>query len=188
MEADFAIELGADDEVLEMPWAAPDGSLRYYDLKRNPELLREIQEVQRVPEIGDFLAAVNSSSGIFETAKCDVWSTDQINFEEEIFGAKIKFGCYVDLLFSEEHFRFSFGQHEKIARQLADILKGGPELKAAAEFLVRRCYYNVEKEVKEGFYITFYLFGYGDDENEARQRWNTGLKLALQAIQQLSAP
>jgi hypothetical protein len=67
-------------------------------------------------------------------------------------------------------------------------LKEEPELTAAAEFLVRRCYYNVKKEVKEGFYITFYLFGYGDDENEARQRWNTGLKLALQAIQQLSVP
>jgi hypothetical protein len=188
VEADFAIELGADDEVLEMPWAAPDGSLRYYDLKRNPELLREIQEVKRAPEFGDFLSTVNSAYGIFETAKCDVWSTDQINLEEEIFGAKIKFGCYVDLLFSQEHSRFLFGQHEKITKQLADILKEGPELKVAAEFLVRRCYYNVEKEVKEGFYITFYLFGYGDDENEARRRWNTGLKLALQVIQQLSVP
>jgi hypothetical protein len=188
VEADFAIELGADDEVLEMPWAAPDGSLRYYDLKRNPELLREIKEVQRVPEIGDFLVAVNSSSGIFETAKCDVWSIDEINFEEEIFGAKIKFGCYVDLLFSQEHSRFSFGEHEKIVRQLTDILKKESELKAGAEFLVRRCYYNVEKEFKEGFYITFYLFGYGNDENEARQRWSTGLKLAEQAIQQLSVP
>jgi hypothetical protein len=185
VEADFAIELGANDEVLEMPWAAPDGSLRYYDLKRNPELLREIQEVKRVPELADFLLSINSSSGIFETAKCDVWSTDQINFEEEIFEAKTKFGCYVDLLFSEDHFRFSFGQHEKIARQLTDILKAAPELRAAAEFLVRRCYYNVKEEVKEGFYITFYLFGYGDDENEARQRWSTGLKLAEQAIQQL---
>src|SRR5260370_19887885 len=36
VEADFAVELGADDETLELPWAAADGGLRYYDLKRQP--------------------------------------------------------------------------------------------------------------------------------------------------------
>ncbi|MCU1296361.1 MAG: hypothetical protein JWO91_639, partial [Acidobacteriaceae bacterium] len=112
MDADFAIELGADDEVLEMPWAAPEGSLRYYDLKRNPALLCEIEEAQLTPELGKFLMAVNSSPGIFETAKCDLWSSNQINPEEEIFEAPIKFGGYIDLIFSEERPRFSFDQHE----------------------------------------------------------------------------
>ena len=36
MQADFAVELGRDDETLEVPWAAPDGRLRYHDLKRDP--------------------------------------------------------------------------------------------------------------------------------------------------------
>ncbi len=31
------VELGADDETLELPWAADDGGPRYYDLKRQPE-------------------------------------------------------------------------------------------------------------------------------------------------------
>ena len=44
VEADFAVELGADDETLEFPWAAADGGPRYYDLKRQPELLLEIEE------------------------------------------------------------------------------------------------------------------------------------------------
>jgi hypothetical protein len=186
VEADFAIELGADDEVLEVPWAAPYGSLRYYDLKRSPELLCEIEESQLTPELGKFLVAVNSSSGIFETAKCDVWSSNQINPEEEIFEAPIKFGGYVDLIFSEEGSRVSFEQHEKNARRLTHLLKKNAEPNASAEFLVRRCFYKFQKEVEEGFYITFYLFGYGHSENEARQQWGDALKLVERAIQQLS--
>ena len=75
MEADFAVELGADDETLEFPWAADaDGHrYRYYDLKRHPELLAQVEEAQRVPELGEFLRAMNAASSILETAKCDAW-------------------------------------------------------------------------------------------------------------------
>jgi hypothetical protein len=41
--------------------------------------------------------------------------------------------------------------------------------------------------VRDGFYITFYLFGYGDDEAEARQRWGIGLNLVENAIRQVAA-
>ena len=75
MQADFAVELGADDETLEMPWAAEAGGPRYYDLKRLPELLVNIDEAQRVRELGEFLGAVNATSGAVETAKCDAWSS-----------------------------------------------------------------------------------------------------------------
>ena len=42
MQADFAVELGAADETLEMPWAAEEGGPRYYDVKRHPELLVKV--------------------------------------------------------------------------------------------------------------------------------------------------
>ena len=90
VEADFAVELGADDETLEFPWAADDGGPRYCDLKRQPELLLNVEEAGRVPELAEFLAAMNSPAGILETAKCDTWSSTEINPEEEIFGAAYK--------------------------------------------------------------------------------------------------
>ena len=37
-----------------------------------------------------------------------------------------------------------------------------------------------------GFYLTFYLSGYGSDATEARARWNVGLKLVENALLQLS--
>lgn len=182
MQADFAVELGAEDEILEMPWAAEDGGPRYYDVKRHPELLPNVVEAHNAPELRDFLFAVNAPAGALETAKCDLWSSTEINPEEEMFGATYKFGSYIDLLFSDASSRFSFAQHEQLAKLLTGLLKQVPEIPATAEFLIRRCYYHDEKGVRDGFYITLYLFGYGDDEVQARQRWAIGLKLVENAI------
>jgi hypothetical protein len=187
VQADYAVELGPDDDVLELPWAAPDHGLQYYDLKRYPELLHHIPEAQRVPELGDFLAAVNSRTSTLETAKCDVWCSREMNAEEEIFMAAVKFGSYVDLLFSDEPRRFSLPDHQNFLSSLVNLLTRTPEIPAASEFLIRRCYYRSAKDhTEQGFYITFYLFGYDADEDLARQRWRIGLKLAQNALLQLS--
>jgi hypothetical protein len=185
VQADFAVELGRDDETLEMPWAAENGP-RYYDLKRHPELLREVEEALRFRELGDFLAAVNSNAGVVETAKCDAWASADINPEEEVFAAAYKFGSYVDIVFSNELVRVSFPEHEQWAKRLTGLLKKAPEIPAAAEFLIRRCYYHVAHGMSEGFYITFYLYGYGEDDPQARQCWAAGLKLVENAIRQLT--
>jgi hypothetical protein len=187
VEADFAVELGGDDETLELPWAAAEGGPRYFDLKRQPGLLREIEEARLVPELGEFLAAINTPASILETAKCDAWSSTEMNPEEEIFGAACKFGSYVDLMFSEGTLRFSFPEHEQLARRIVQLLKRVPEIPAAAELIIRRCFYHVADGIRDGFYVTFYLFGYGDDELQARQRWSIALKLVENAIRQISA-
>ena len=185
MEADFAVELGADDETLELPWAAADGGPRYYDLKRQPELLPNVEEASRVPELAGFLAFINSPFSAMETAKCDTWSSTEINPEEEVFGAPHKFCSYVDILFWQESSRHSFPEHGQFAKRITQLLKRATEIPALAEFLVRRCFYHGAEEIHEGFYITFYLFGYGDDETQARQRWAIALKLVENAILQV---
>jgi len=187
VEAYFAVELGADDEVLDLPWASADSAVRYYDLKRQPDLLIYVKEAQWLAALEEFLTAINSSVSVLETAKCDAWHTTEMQPEEEIFGANCKFASYIDLLFSDEPRRFSFSEHEEMATRLTQLLRRVPEIPAAAEFLVRRCHYHHEDETRDGFYITFYLFGYGDDEPQAQQRWAIGLKLVENAIRQISA-
>ncbi len=187
MEADFAVELGADDETLELPWAAADGGLRYYDLKRQPRHLLDIEETRRFPELGEFLRGVNSPTSILETAKCDAWSSTEINPEEEIFGAACKFGSYVDLVFSRESSRLCLAEHEQLARRVTQLLKRVPEIPAAADLIIRRCFYHATDAIRDGFYVTFYLFGYADDGSQARQRWAMALKLVENAIRQISA-
>ena len=161
---------------------------RYYDLKRHPELLAQVEEAQRVPELGEFLRAMNAASSILETAKCDLWSSTEMNPEEEIFGAGHKFGCYVDLLFTDGAARVSFDAHEQFVKRMTELLKQVPEIPAAAEFLVRRCYYHsTGAKSRDGFYITQYVFGYGADQAQARQQWAIAMKLIENAIRQISA-
>jgi hypothetical protein len=179
MQAEFAVELGPDDEVLEFPWSSAAAAPKYVDLKRQPELLLNLPEAESFPELARFLRTLNAAASSLETAKCDSWSSTEMSTEDEIFGASTKFGCYVDILFSSPS-RFSFSDHERFAKQLIELLNKAPEIPASAEFLVRRCFYAGSDET--GFYFTCYVFGYGDDESEARQRWGIGLSLVENAI------
>lgn len=188
VEVDYAIELGRDDETLEIPWTAPDGGPRYYSLKREPEALDHLEEAVRLAELRNFLIAVNSPASVLESAKCDAWATTELNPEEKIFAALWKFGAYVDLLFSDPSARFSFEAHENLLKNLTALLKRVPEISASAEFLLRRCYYHEGEAVREGFYVTFYLFGYGPNEANARQQWAIALNLVSSAVTQLPSP
>jgi len=187
MQADFSVELGRDDETLEIPWSSPDAEPRYYDLKRHPECLRFVEEATRVPELAEFLAAANALTSIWETAKCDCWATTEINPEEEIFGAPWKFGSYADLVLTNAPSRFSFTEHESLLKTLIKSLQEGPEIRASAEFFLRRCFFHDSDGGREGLYITFYLFGFGTDETEGRQQWAIALKLVGNALTMLSA-
>lgn len=187
MQADYAVELGPNDEALELPWMACDQGLQYYDLKRRPELLSSIEEARRFPELRQFLAAINLPASHLETAKCDAWPSTDILPEEAIFGSASKFGSYIDLIFSESGPRFSFSEHEQLAGGLCRLLRRTPEIPATAEFLIRRCYYrDGGNSSEQGFYVTFYSFGFGSNEAAARRQWAIGLKLAENAILQLS--
>jgi hypothetical protein len=196
LQADTSVELEADSDRLEVPWASPDGRARYYDLRRQPELLLNIEEARQNRALGEFLVAVNSQASILETAKCDAWVSSEISEEERIYGAPWKFGSYVDLIFSEEGARLSLERHQELAESASRLLQRAPEIPAAAEFIVRRCSYHESPEPppppsgpapQEGFYLTFYLYGYGDDQQDAQRRWSIALKVVENLLLQLSA-
>jgi hypothetical protein len=189
MDADFSIELGREDPVLDFPWTDPAGKLSYVNVKRHPEWLSQIEEAENFPELKEFLRTLNSTRSTVETAKCDAWETTELNAEEEIYDASHKFVSYVDKVFSDTNIdaRLSFSQHEQFASRLVELLRRAPEMSAAAEVNVRRCYYAEHDGVREGFYFTLYVSGYGNDGAEARRNWGVGLKLVGNAILQLSA-
>ena len=191
MDADFSVELGSDDDALEFPWADPAGEPRFYDIKNQPDLLLYVSEANRYQELGEFLASVNSPSSLFQSAKCDIWFEDELEEAEEIYGASLKLGSYVDILFadtSESGPRFDFARHERVSDRLVQLLGRAPQISVAAEFIVRRCYFHMQDDpVRPGYYLSFYCFGYGDDRDEARKRWGIGMNLVQNALLQLSA-
>jgi hypothetical protein len=218
MDADWSVELGPDDPALEFPWSG-EGALHYFDLKRHPESLDAIEEAVRFPELRSALATLNAPESPLATAKCDAWPDDEISKAEEIYGGSCRFGSYVDLLFEDDRC-FSFERNEALVKMAAKRISGsfasGPvEASAAAEFIVRRCFYcqnlydrsgdgsvtrhtlegdasearqdGANPSWREGFYVTMYVFGYGETVEQARGSWASGLRAAVDAIASAAA-
>jgi hypothetical protein len=192
MQADYSLELAAEDPALELPWESYDGLSGYVNLKLHADLLLSIPEAARYPELSVFLSRMNAPGFPLETAKCDAWFESELAPEEDVFGAACKFVSYVDLLFSDDSRRFSLPAHERLAEDVSKLLKRAPEMAAATEFIVRHCHYHdladgVESDSRMGFCITAYVTGYGDSEEEARLRWAIALKLVQNALVQVEA-
>lgn len=184
VDSDWSVELGGEDPVLEVPWAAPDGHRGYVDLRAQPERLEELEEARRFPELGEALRQINGARGIVQSVKCDAWESTEMEEAEKIFGASHKIGSYCDVIFREEAARVSFEQHEGFARKVCALLRQVPEIPASAEFIVRRCLFHQGAEQREGCCITAYVFGYGKDGEAARRQWEIALKLAGNAMLQ----
>ena len=186
MEADFSIEMGQDDPVLDFPWTDPMGKLAYLDLKRQPEWIARVEEATKFPELAEFLKSVNSARSVVESAKCDVWESTELSVEEEIFNATHKFASYVDLVFSDVECRLSLPRNEEFAKTLTELLRRAPEMNAAVEICIRRCFFYEAGEAREGCYFTLYVSGYGNDVVLACRNWGIAMKLVANAILQLS--
>ncbi|HZD33147.1 MAG TPA: hypothetical protein VE779_15970 [Candidatus Angelobacter sp.] len=187
MDADWSVELGAEDPALEFPWASPDGTLCYVDLQEHPASLAEIPEAVQFPELGEFLRVINLESSPWLTVKCDVWTDDGLVEAEGIYQADRKFCCYVDLIAREPAARFSFERHEAWVKSAARSLSASDNEAIACEFVVRRCWYhpggNADPlQPTRGFYVTFYLSGYGRDATEAHARWAEGLRRVMPTL------
>jgi hypothetical protein len=192
MDADFSMELGREDPVLDFPWKDPAGQFFYVDLKRHPEWLFRVEETKEFPELGDFLKVVNSVGSLLESAKCDAWATTELGAEEEIYDASHKVASYVDVVFSDSDGHrptagHSLCHHEQFARKLVEILRRPPEIPSSAEVCIRRCYFAEDASIHEGFYCTLYVNGFGSDPASARTNWQVGLKRMSIAIVHLSA-
>jgi len=193
MDAEFSIELGRKDPVLDFPWKDPSGEFAYYDLKRHPELLASIDEAVKFPELGEFLEVLNSPTSIVETAKCDAWLTTDLSEEESIYEASHKFASYVDAVFSDTAVRMSaiehsLDLHERFAGALVELVRQATEGQpmARSEICVRRCYFGEKDGVREGCYFTLYVSGCANDGGSARRNWSKGLKVVENAIVRLS--
>jgi hypothetical protein len=189
VQADFSIECGAGDEFLEIPWASEDGALHYVDLRQNPALIADLDEARHFPDMADFLRIANSPRSAFQTAKCDAGFTRELTVEDEPFGTSGKFGSYADVLFASPLARRSFEQNEACVRNLVRRLQRAPEMPASAELLLRRCFFADDRTADDrteedvhGFYMTCYVFGYSDNEEQARRHWGIALGLLGSAL------
>lgn len=190
VQAEWSIDIGPGAPALEVPWRSEDGALRFFDLKKQPELLLEIPETAQYFQVGDFLSGVNAKSEM-ATAKCDVWLTQELDVEDEFFGEPWKFGFYADLFFENETEQRDLEAHKRLADLIVTKFGRIPEMPASVEIVIRRCYFHRDGNMDasdDGYCMTFYVKGYGGDENEAEVHWSIAMNLVRYAVLQFVHP
>jgi len=186
MDADWSVELGADDPALEMPWESSDGSRRYVDLLSHPEAISDIPEAVQYEPLREFLIVLNGNNSPWQTAKCDAWQDDAVGDAPGLECSQRRMCSYVDLIRRDSPQRFSFEQHEAWTREAVVRLQRLGDDSVACELVVRRCYFHIDFESandsEPGFHVTLYVSANGNDETEAAARWRQGLSLVSSAL------
>jgi hypothetical protein len=190
MQVETSVALGCDDPALEVPWSSPDGASRFFDLRSSPELLDQVTETTQYPELRTFLARMNAQGFSLQTAKADVWITDELAADEDIHAGEVKLVSYVDLIFSDDSRRFSFPQHQLLAEKIRLLLTKAPEIPASVELIIRHCHFHHDGTSGQtstpapGFCITAYVSGFGQTASDASETWTIALRLLNYAIVQ----
>jgi hypothetical protein len=201
MEADWAVELAADDPVIVVPWRSLAGAKRsacfpivqFIDLRARPHSIEEIEEARGRPALRSALERLNAKDSGLWTAKCDAWvrggdgaidpidPMDRIDpWEMDAAGEEARFaaGSYIDILALDLKTRGSFAIGEGWVRRLAESLRHRELRCARTDFVLRYA----EIDGVSGFGVTCFVEGCGRTPEDAEQRWAEALGEALRTV------
>jgi hypothetical protein len=175
MEADWEIEIGAHAPVIDVRW------LGFVDLRRHPELARQLPEATELPALAEALARLNGNDSPVWTSKCDVWpevdfaGIDLDELDAPAGCAAYAMGCYIDLLPRSE---LQWATPVEIAddsKKLCGLLKAVSLRCCRMDLVIRQARLSPDKM---GMGMTAYLTCCGSSDAQAR----TVLKAALAAF------
>lgn len=171
MDADWSVAAAVDDPVIVVPWLDDVGIYTYVDLRAAPDRVEQVPETAQWPELSSALLLLNApASGMF-TSKCDAW---ELSDEEKLldFGpVSFGIGSYIDLLYESDKLFASLEKQVMLLKQIAMSAAHLDHANARAEFILRPA----RKKEAAGFGTTVYVYGYGENPDEARARWAMGL-------------
>lgn len=176
MEADWAVEIGADLPVIAVPW---DG---FVDLRRNPSDVGDIAEAVAHPALARALETLNGVSSSAFTSKCDCWSVpadeiDRLEFDATRDEAQQGIACYIDIIARNADLFASFNAHETWVRTATLVLRTVAQQRARADFVVRPAFVDQH----HGFAITLYAAACGASEAAAHITLERALNHAITA-------
>jgi hypothetical protein len=185
MEADWSVELTADDPVIVVPWATASDDPRkckFVDLRLGAHLIDEIEEAKPALELRAALLLLNSTASPLWTVKCDTWESDTPVDPYEMDAvpeeATLSAGSYIDLLARDSGLQESFDRQERWVRAVAEALRAVPARAARVELVLRPAQVNQVA----GYGVSWFVEGCGATAPRALQAWSEALGLALPVI------
>jgi hypothetical protein len=188
LEADWAVEIGADLPVIVALWAD------FVDLAAAPDRAFELQETKQFSALADALLQINCSGGSdtsvnqlgFWTAKCDLWEPeewDAFEMNANADQANAAIACYIDILprgpAGAPHALFrKWQQAEQCAHRLVMKMRRRELACSRIDCVVR----SAQAAEAEGFGITTYLTACGRDKTAAASALASALQIFTEAL------
>jgi hypothetical protein len=171
MDAEWSVAASEDDPVLVVPWSDPATPLAFIDVRNNPALVDQISEARAWPEIRSALLRLNAKGSPMWTAKCDAWALSDDEKQLDFGPVSTGFGAYLDTIPHDLRAFSSLSAQRSRAEQLTARAKTLSPVEARAEFVLRPalCF------GRQGYALTFYVFGYGDSDAGARAQWSEAM-------------
>jgi hypothetical protein len=209
MLVEWSVECAADDPVLVIPWADPDGGSAFIDLRADLHAIDTIPEAEQHPSLMQALRALNAQRSPVFTAKCDAWPV--VNEEVEHLrldlefnlglnpaadlgidvqsaphdgaGAPALFGfaSYIDLVCRERSLFASFPRHEHLLRQITRLAAPLDHPAAALELVLRPAFLQTDTP-QQGYAISLYVKALGETPQRAESAWAAALGSAVAIV------
>ena len=168
----FEVLLTVDHKPLGVPYLRPSEdseSNSFIDLKSQPERIDEIPELRSWPELKKLVGEINNPSGTFKTLGCA-----EFVYEDE--GTKYRLLTYVDFCFAETTANGDHGNFYDLFHRFTEYVgKFKPPDDLVIKIELRRTAFYDENIA--GWYMAYWVQGFGDTQEEARAIPNAGLKI-----------
>ena len=178
MDVEWSVAAAEDDPVVVVPWCDEDAACKFVDLRADSSSVEQIPEALAWPEIGAALRLLNAESSGLWTAKCDVWELSDDEKSLDFGHVAHGIGSYIDVFLLGETLFISLGAQVAQMQRWAKSLSRLNQENARAELVLRpaQCFGT------EGFATTVYVYGYGEETNDARRHWAEALADVVQTI------
>lgn len=169
MECDWEIEIGSDAPVIDAAWVG------YADLRSQPRRATEICETAQLPALAQALIHLNSASSPVWTAKCDVWTVEEVDPDEmdaDREQATSALACYIDLVPNEASLSTTLEGLADWCLRLCVDLRTRPLRQSRVDAIVRRAFITADEE---GLAVTAYVAACGASPKQASETLSAAL-------------
>ena len=198
MYAEWTAECAADNPMILVPWADPDGSAHFVDLRAEPFDIADVAEADSYPALRRALSSLNASGSAFLTSKCDVWTLSPESGGEKLESLRLDldvadedaafgFASYIDVLWRERAVfasaHMSSGRLDRLVRRASKL----PHAEAAFEAVLRPAIADLNKGQSgalEGFGATLFVTAIAGDPETAMRRWEAALEAMVNLLRE----
>jgi hypothetical protein len=136
VEADWEVEIGPGAPLIDARWPG------FVDLRKIPELARQLPEVSSLRGLDDALVRLNGGNSPVWTSKCDVWPLDTAEFDPDEMdaipeSAAYGWGCYIDLLPRNDQQWIASAMAVSWCKSICGLLRGVAISCCRADLIVR---------------------------------------------------